>query len=103
MIVIVIASAAVLLAIMQFAYDKRTEHIKKQNQKLQDENKRVVDKHNDLVERFNNLRSTNKTYTDAIIERNTKIIQLTERIQILESGKQKTGVLEDFKRMHDLK
>lgn len=97
MIGIVVASAAVFLAIMQFAYDKRTAHIKKQNEKLKDENKRVVDKHNDLVERFNSLRTTNKTYTDAIIERNNKIIKLTDKITELETGKRKTGILDKLK------
>jgi hypothetical protein len=91
MIWIVTITAAFFLAIMQHNYDQRTRELKQKH-------KEVVEKHNELVTKFNSLRLTNKSYTDMIIEKNNKIIELNDRIRELETGKSKTGVLEDFKR-----
>lgn len=97
MLLIIIASASVFLAIMQCYFDHRTEHIKKENKRLKDENKRVVDQHNDLAERFNQMRSTNKQYTDIIIERNNKIIELVDEVSVLKNGRYVTQLFENIK------
>jgi len=80
------------LAVIKALYDSDTEHIKKQNKQLKEENQRVVDKHNDMVERYNQMRNMNKVYTDEIIARNKKIIELTDKVNRLEQGKYITNI-----------